>query len=74
VNADDVALLAGRGLSGLPLCTADFNSDGATGVADIFSYLNNWFAGYPAADINDDQRVTVQDIFGFLGAWFSGCP
>jgi hypothetical protein len=41
-------------------------------VADIFAFLNTWFASSPGADWNGDGTVTVQDIFEFLNDWFTG--
>jgi len=70
VNTADIAHLA---LYGLPRCPGDFDDDGAVTVRDIFTFLTNWFAGYPGADVNDDGHVTVQDVFDFLRAWFAGC-
>jgi glucose/arabinose dehydrogenase len=62
------------GVSGAcPTCPADFNGvDGLT-VADIFDYLNAWFAGDPRADFNGVGGLSVQDIFDFLNVWFLGC-
>jgi hypothetical protein len=54
-------------------CIADFNCDQTAAVADIFEFLNAWFAGSPTADINGVQGINVQDIFDFLSAWFAGC-
>ncbi|HMN39834.1 MAG TPA: cytochrome c peroxidase [Phycisphaerales bacterium] len=58
---------------GCPLCEADMNADGALSTADIFSFLNAWFAGDPRADYNGDSLLEVQDIFDFLNGWFGGC-
>ncbi len=57
-----------------PRCTADMNWDGQTTTADIFDFLNVWFAGDTRADFNSANGTTVQDIFDFLNAWFAGCP
>jgi hypothetical protein len=54
-------------------CLADFNSDGALTVQDIFDFLAAWFAGDAFADFNRVDGVSVQDIFDFLAAWFAGC-
>ncbi|HVU63726.1 MAG TPA: choice-of-anchor tandem repeat NxxGxxAF-containing protein, partial [Phycisphaerales bacterium] len=55
-----------------PVCRADYNgSDGVT-VADIFDFLNGWFAGDEQADFNGGG-LSVSDIFDFLNAWFAGC-
>jgi hypothetical protein len=54
-------------------CPADFDRSGALAVADIFSFLNSWFAGDPAADFDGVSGLQVSDIFAFLNAWFAGC-
>jgi hypothetical protein len=54
-------------------CPADFNHSGTLEVADIFDFLNAWFAGAHAADFNNSGTLEVQDIFDFLNAWFAGC-
>lgn len=55
------------------VCPADFNVSNAVEVADIFSFLNAWFAGNATADFDAVGGVTVQDIFAFLNAWFAPC-
>ena len=74
-NGQTVNVLAITGGSIVPVvpCRADFNNDGVLGVADIFAFLNSWFAHNPAADFNGVNGITVQDIFDFLAAWFAGC-
>lgn len=57
-----------------PRCPADFNSDGASSLQDLFDFLTAWFSGNPSADINGVGGVTLQDLFDFLTAWFAGCP
>jgi hypothetical protein len=42
-------------------------------VADIFAFLNAWFAGAPASDFDHINGLQVADIFAFLNAWFAGC-
>lgn len=54
-------------------CPADFDRAGGVTVADIFSFLNAWFAGDVSADFDGIDGVQVADIFGFLNRWFSGC-
>ncbi len=69
-------------------CTADADRDGSVDVADLFDFLDSWFAhpgtcplslpvGCPG-DIDLDGSVTVSDLFGFLDAWFADlggvCP
>ncbi len=43
----------------------------ALNAADIFDFLNDWFAGI--GDFNNDGQSTAQDIFDFLNCWFVGC-
>ncbi|HVU64931.1 MAG TPA: PA14 domain-containing protein, partial [Phycisphaerales bacterium] len=55
------------------VCHADYNGlDGVT-VADIFDFLNDWFAGVGRADFDGVDGPTVEDIFDFLNAWFGAC-
>jgi hypothetical protein len=54
-------------------CPADFDCSGTLAVADIFSFLNAWFAGATAADFDHINGLQVADIFAFLNAWFAGC-
>jgi hypothetical protein len=64
----------GQGLLSVRIyCPGDFSRDGTTTVADIFGFLNAWFAASPSADANCDGAVAVTDIFDFLEAWFAGC-
>ncbi|MBY0310644.1 MAG: lamin tail domain-containing protein [Phycisphaerales bacterium] len=57
-----------------PCCHGDYDKAGGVQVADIFAYLNDWFASSPFADFAGDGTVTpdVADIFSFLNAWFAG--
>ncbi|MBY0311090.1 MAG: FG-GAP repeat protein [Phycisphaerales bacterium] len=55
-------------------CRADFDGSGAPNAADIFEFLNAWFAGEPRADFNQADGLTAADIFDFLNTWFAGCP
>lgn len=48
--------------------TCDWNASGAVELADIFSFLQDWFAG--DADFDGDGATDVRDIFGFLADWF----
>jgi hypothetical protein len=54
-------------------CAPDFDHDGHVAVADIFAFLNAWFAGDPRADFSGNGVLEVADIFAFLNAWFAGC-
>jgi hypothetical protein len=54
-------------------CRADFDHSGGLAVADIFEFLNAWFAGSPSANFDETPGLQVQDIFAFLNAWFAGC-
>jgi hypothetical protein len=56
-----------------PPCAPDFNHDGHLAVADIFAFLNAWFAGDAAANFDGINGLQVADIFAFLNAWFAGC-
>ncbi|HPO92013.1 MAG TPA: hypothetical protein PL072_00955 [Phycisphaerales bacterium] len=73
--ADDMVV---RMASLPPACAADFDGSGGVAVADLFAYLDAWFAqfpggtpGSPSADFDGDAGVTVADLFGFLDAWFA---
>ncbi len=62
----------------LTVCTTDFDVDGHVGSADLFMYLDAWFAqtaaggrpAGPSADFDRDGEVSVLDLFGFLDGWF----
>jgi hypothetical protein len=63
-------------------CPANFDGMNGPQVADIFAFLNAWFAGCTGqpgapcfgrnADFNGGG-LAVSDIFSFLNAWFTGC-
>ncbi len=58
-----------------PRYTGDWDLNGMLEVADIFAFLNDWFAGTGengGGDFNESGTTTVQDIFDFLNAWFNG--
>jgi hypothetical protein len=63
------------GPAGNPTTCCPANFDGINGlqVADIFAFLNAWFAGDPAANFDGVPGLQVADIFSFLNAWFAGC-
>jgi hypothetical protein len=66
-------------------CPADFDHSGQLAIADIFAFLNAWFAGCTApqtpigtpclgsADFDNNGCLAIADIFAFLNAWFLGC-
>ena len=56
-----------------PCCFANFDGVNGLQVADIFAFLNAWFAGSPTADFDGINGLQVADIFAFLNAWFAGC-
>lgn len=58
-------------------CPADFNDNGEIAVADLFDYLDAWFATngltdacFPA-DVDGVQGVDVVDLFFYLDLWFA---
>lgn len=51
-------------------CRVDVDHDGTIAVADLFEFLNLWFAGDPVGDWNGGG-LSVQDIFDYLTAWFN---
>ncbi len=57
-----------------PCCYADFNKTGGISAADIFDFLNEWFANSPSARFGGDGTGTpvVADLFSYLNAWFNG--
>jgi hypothetical protein len=57
-----------------PACEGDFDLSGAVEIADIFGFLNAWFAGYTEADFDRSGGLSVSDVFDFLNGWFSPCP
>ncbi|HPO93121.1 MAG TPA: hypothetical protein PL072_06570 [Phycisphaerales bacterium] len=56
---------------------ADFNRSGSVDVADLFGFLDAWFAQFTqsaaglAADYGGDGAVGVDDLFLFLAEWFA---
>ncbi len=55
------------------ICPPDFDGSGVVQIADIFAYLNAWFAGDIASDTNANGTLAVADIFEYLNLWFAGC-
>lgn len=56
-----------------PCCKADFDQDGLVTLADVFGFLNAWFASSPTTDFDASGTIEIADIFAFLNAWFAGC-
>ena len=65
------------------LCAAEFDGVAGVSVADLFGFLDAWFAqfgvgpGMPSADFDHDLDVDVADLFAYLDAWFAefgSCP
>jgi hypothetical protein len=54
-------------------CPANFDQINGLQVADIFAFLNAWFAGDLRTDFDHSGGLAVADIFAFLNAWFAGC-
>ncbi len=77
INAGDSNILEVAGVdvpSQPPACPADFNGvDGVT-AADVFDFINAWFAGETRTDYDLSGTLDPADIFAFLNAWFAGCP
>ncbi len=57
----------------LPVCRADFNSDGFSNSQDFFDFITAFFAQSPASDFNRDGINNSQDFFDFLTTFFVGC-
>lgn len=59
------------------ICPADFGCDGSVDVADLFDFLDAWFAQNGqfgaglTADFIPNGEVTPSDLFLFLDAWFA---
>jgi hypothetical protein len=59
-----------------PCCYADYDKMNGIQVADIFAFLNDWFAGNRTALPGGDGvhgTLTVSHIFDYLNIWFAGC-
>jgi hypothetical protein len=55
-------------------CRAEFNGDGQFTPADIFAFLNAFFArDFVNADIDGNGFLEPQDIFTFLNLYFARC-
>ncbi len=62
------------GTANTPCCYADYDKTAGIQVADIFAFLNDWFASIGSANTGGDPvgAPTVDAIFDFLNAWFAG--
>ncbi|MBY0313587.1 MAG: lamin tail domain-containing protein [Phycisphaerales bacterium] len=62
------------GTANTPCCYADYDKTAGIQVADIFAFLNDWFASIGSANTGGDPvgTPTVNAIFEFLNAWFAG--
>lgn len=54
-------------------CPANIDAKGGLTSADIFLFLNLYFAQDPIGDFDNDGVATPSDIFSFLNAYFAGC-
>jgi hypothetical protein len=54
-------------------CRQDFDGSGTLEPADIFDFLNAYFAGDPRTDFDNNGQRQPADIFAFLNAYFAGC-
>ncbi len=71
-TASGTCNIAGNNTS--PCCHANYDKVDGIQVADIFAFLNDWFASSTFADFGGDGTTApdVNDIFDFLNAWFAG--
>ncbi len=59
------------------ICTTDFDQSNIIDVADLFAFLDAWFAQVGqigsglSADFFPNNEVTTTDLFLFLDAWFA---
>jgi endonuclease/exonuclease/phosphatase family metal-dependent hydrolase len=60
-------------LTGMVLCTADWNADGVVDFNDFLEYLNDYNNEHPDADLNGDGVVDFNDLLVFLNAYNAGC-
>lgn len=50
---------------------ADIDDSGSVNSADFFLYLQQWFAGDPAADFDGSGLINSADFFAFLDEFFN---
>lgn len=53
-------------------CPADWDGNGPVETADLFTFLDDWFAG--SADYDRNRVVEVSDLYAFLDDWFAPSP
>ncbi|MBY0312612.1 MAG: hypothetical protein K2W85_11130 [Phycisphaerales bacterium] len=72
-NVRNIRLLPGNTV--VAPCAADFDRNARITAADIFDFLNAWFASPqdPRANFDGLGGIDAADIFAFLNAWFAGC-
>lgn len=70
VNMNDVIFVA---INGKGLCATDYDNRNGVAIDDLFSYINGYFTGHPAADSNADRAVRIDDLFHYVNDWFVGC-
>ena len=76
---DQLRIVSDGSIVPLPRCPADYDASGGVNVADLFVFLDAWFAqvlsggapGTPSADFDSNLTVNVADLFAFLDAWFT---
>jgi hypothetical protein len=75
VAACVVLLISVASASAVPpiSCRADVNQNGSIEIADVFDFLDAWFAGDPSTNFDGVNGLQIADIFAFLDAWFAGC-
>jgi hypothetical protein len=56
-----------------PDCRADWDGSGSRDFADLFAYLDDYFANRGEFDDLGDTPG-IGDLLAFLQSWFAGCP
>jgi hypothetical protein len=54
-------------------CLADYDKNDRVDGADVFKYLDDWFAGVPISNGSVARVSSVNGLMEFLAAWFAGC-
>jgi hypothetical protein len=73
LNMDGVIDSADLAIFNSEHCVADFDGDGGLATADIFAYLDAWYASSLSADTDGNGSLSTSDILDFLTLWFAGC-